>query len=80
MKTISRRSLLLSGAGAAAALSPAARALATAPRYSWDVVVVGAGVFGAWTAKKLQEAGQLVLWSTPGAPPTAAPPRAGNRG
>jgi len=57
---ITRRSLLLSGAGAAVSLSPAARALATVPRLSYDVAVIGAGVFGAWTAKKLQEAGQAV--------------------
>jgi len=59
MKTISRRSLLLSGAGAAvASLAPAS--LASVPRRPWDTVVVGAGVFGAWTAKRLQEAGQSV--------------------
>lgn len=27
----------------------------------WDVIVVGAGVFGAWTAEKLQRKGQRVL-------------------
>ena len=30
-------------------------------RTGWDVVVIGAGVFGAWTAKRLQDAGQRVL-------------------
>ncbi|HST37440.1 MAG TPA: FAD-dependent oxidoreductase [Allosphingosinicella sp.] len=60
MKPISRRSLLLSGAGAAAA-SFLPRPVAAQPRRPWDAVVVGAGVFGAWTAKKLQEAGQRVL-------------------
>jgi len=30
-------------------------------RRPWDVAVVGAGVFGAWTAKKLQEAGERVI-------------------
>ena len=33
-----------------------------------DVVVVGAGVFGAWTAIKLQEAGQRVLLIDPWGP------------
>ena len=28
---------------------------------SWDVVVVGAGVFGAWTARQLRAAGKSVL-------------------
>ena len=27
----------------------------------WDAIVVGAGVFGAWTATALQAAGQKVL-------------------
>ncbi|HKR24527.1 MAG TPA: FAD-dependent oxidoreductase [Allosphingosinicella sp.] len=58
---ISRRSLLLSGAGAAVSLSAPGRLLASVPRRPWDAVVVGAGVFGAWTAKRLQEAGQRVL-------------------
>ncbi len=58
---ISRRSLLLSGAGAAVALVAPGRLPASVPRRPWDAVVVGAGVFGAWTAKKLQEAGKQVL-------------------
>ena len=58
---INRRSLLLSGAGAAASLSLPGRAFATPPPASWDVAVIGAGVFGAWTAKKLQDAGRRVL-------------------
>ena len=55
---INRRSLLLAGAGAAA-VSTLPRPLRgqTAP----DVVVVGAGVFGAWTASRLLDAGQRVL-------------------
>ena len=28
---------------------------------SWDTIVVGAGVFGAWTAWHLQQRGQRVL-------------------
>jgi monomeric sarcosine oxidase len=61
MTGINRRSLLLAGAGAAATLSLPGRLRASIPRRPWDVVVVGAGVFGAWTAKKLQEAGKSVL-------------------
>ncbi|HYJ22651.1 MAG TPA: FAD-dependent oxidoreductase, partial [Solirubrobacterales bacterium] len=58
---ISRRSLLLAGAGAAAAAA-LPRSLAAQPaRRAADTIVVGAGVFGAWTAKRLQEAGQRVL-------------------
>lgn len=30
-------------------------------RTSWDVIVVGAGVLGAWTAEKLRQEGQRVL-------------------
>jgi sarcosine oxidase len=60
MSTISRRSLLLSGAGAAAASFLPAPLSAQRIHRNPDVVVVGAGVFGAWTAKKLQEAGQSV--------------------
>ncbi len=47
---------LLAGAAAAAAVPAAARVVPPP-----DVVVVGAGVFGAWTAKKLQDAGRRVL-------------------
>ncbi len=59
---ITRRSLLLAGAGAAAAAT-LPESLKAQPSHGdrWDVVVVGAGVFGSWTAKKLQEAGQRVL-------------------
>jgi len=57
---ISRRSLLLSGAGAAAASFLPEPAMAQRISRNPDIVVVGAGVFGAWTAKKLQEAGQRV--------------------
>lgn len=62
--TPSRRELL-AGAAALAATRPAA-AQVTAARP--DVVVVGAGVFGAWTAKKLQDAGKRVLLVDPWGP------------
>ena len=48
------RRTVLAAAGASAA---AARAAPVA----WDAVVVGAGVFGAWTAERLRAAGQKVL-------------------
>ena len=60
MPRMSRRSLLLAGAGAAAALSAPKRLRAQPARGRPEIVVVGAGVFGAWTAKRLQEAGRRV--------------------
>ena len=57
-----RRTVLAAGGGTAvtgAAGADAAAPLA-APRV-WDAVVVGAGVFGAWTAKCLRTAGQRAL-------------------
>ena len=57
MNDLSRRSLLLTGAGAAASL--AAPAIAR-DRGAADVVVIGAGVFGAWTATHLQRMGRKV--------------------
>jgi glycine/D-amino acid oxidase-like deaminating enzyme len=61
MPEMTRRRLLLAGAGAAVAAS-APRSLAAQPVPGRpDVIVVGAGAFGAWTAKRLQEAGQRVL-------------------
>jgi len=62
MTGITRRSLIAAGAAAAAATAlPKSLSAQTPRRGRWDVVVVGAGVFGAWTAKKLQEAGKSVL-------------------
>ena len=62
MTGINRRSLLLAGAGAAAAaaLPGSPKAQVGIPRAEADVIVVGAGVFGTWTAMKLQEAGKRV--------------------
>ena len=59
MMRLSRRALLLAGAGAAAAAALPKPLRAQPAR--WDAIVVGAGVFGAWTAKRLQEAGKRVL-------------------
>jgi len=63
MIRLSRRALLLGGTGAAAAaaLPTLLRAQYRATPERLDAIVVGAGVFGAWTAKRLQEAGKRVL-------------------
>lgn len=64
---ISRRRLLVTAvAGSLAAVgraSPGRAAVGDTPRVnrSWDSIVVGAGVFGAWTAWHLRAAGQRVL-------------------
>lgn len=56
---MSRRSLLLGGAGAAAVSAlPKSVTAQTSP--APDVAVIGAGVFGAWTAIKLLQAGRRV--------------------
>lgn len=47
--------------GATFLLSRGGLALALAQNKSWDSIVVGAGVFGAWTAWNLQRLGQRVL-------------------
>ena len=61
MVQVTRRRLLLAGAGAAvAATAPKSVGAQLAPTRH-DVAVVGAGVFGAWTAKRLQDAGKRVL-------------------
>lgn len=58
---LSRR-ILLGGLAAAGALSGAAPAPARARKPSgWDVIVIGAGVFGAWAAWNLQRRGQKTL-------------------
>lgn len=60
MPDVTRRSALLAGAGAAASL--AAPAVVKAQKGSRGrIVVIGAGVFGAWTAEKLRAAGHDVL-------------------
>lgn len=58
---VSRR-IMLGGLATAGALASAAPAPARAKKASgWDVIVVGAGVFGAWTAWNLQRRGQKIL-------------------
>ena len=64
MKTTRRKFLEIAGAGAlGATLTPDAVG-AQAPAVSvgdiYDVAVVGAGVFGAWTAYRLAQAGRRV--------------------
>jgi sarcosine oxidase len=67
MSKTNRRAVLRGIAAIAAAgtfAARAGRAAETAARGSktkWDVIVVGAGVFGAWTAWKLHRLGQKVL-------------------
>jgi monomeric sarcosine oxidase len=63
MTKVTRRTLLLTGAGAAgaAALPKSLAAQPIGSETRADVVVVGAGVFGVWTAKRLQDAGKQVL-------------------
>ena len=56
---ISRRMML---AGTTAALGVESALGSTMPAiHEWDTVVIGAGVFGAWTAERLRSAGQNVL-------------------
>jgi sarcosine oxidase len=62
-RALTRRELIQGAAGALAlAAAPARRAAAVqvAPA-AWDTIVVGAGVFGAWTAWHLRRLGQRVL-------------------
>jgi len=58
---ISRRSLLKSGAGAAAAAALPGSLRAQPGRLDADTIVIGAGVFGAWTATRLREGGRRVI-------------------
>jgi len=46
---------------AAASVAAASRARAQTPGRAWDAIVVGAGVFGAWTATHLRRARKRVL-------------------
>lgn len=58
-ESISRRHVL-GGLATAGTLASAIPAHAASKR-GWDVIVIGAGVFGAWTAWNLQRRGQKVL-------------------
>jgi sarcosine oxidase len=58
MARLTRRALLQGGA---LALGAPALVNARAVPAHWDAIVIGAGVFGAWTAERLREAGKRVL-------------------
>jgi sarcosine oxidase len=58
---LTRREWIRGMAGAAAASLARARPAAARTGGGWDTIVVGAGVFGAWTAWHLRRAGQRVL-------------------
>jgi sarcosine oxidase len=60
MGTITRRGILTSAvaAGVAAGVRGEERKMS---RPAWDVIVIGAGVFGAWTAWYLRKSGKRVL-------------------
>lgn len=60
MPGVTRRDALAMGAGAAT-LTAMGPARAAGNRRSPDVIVIGAGVFGAWTAARLREQGKRVL-------------------
>jgi len=57
---VTRREVLR-GVATTAALAGAGRVALAAPGPEWDTIVVGAGVFGSWTAWHLRRAGQRVL-------------------
>src|SRR5688572_26839333 len=59
MGRMTRRGVLGTGAAVTAATAAAVPAIAAGERY--DVAVIGAGVFGTWTAHALQRAGKRVL-------------------
>jgi len=59
MPKLTRRSLI-AGSTAVLALDAAKGGTFAMPE-QWDTVVIGAGVFGAWTAERLRGAGQKVL-------------------
>lgn len=68
---MTRREAVAAGAGALAAAATPVRAVPP-PTPAWDVAVVGAGVFGAWTAEQLRRAGQRVLLIDAWGPANAA--------
>ncbi|HET9316222.1 MAG TPA: FAD-dependent oxidoreductase, partial [Vicinamibacteria bacterium] len=52
---------VIQGVAATAALSAVGRNVLAQPEPAWETIVVGAGVFGSWTAWHLRKAGQRVL-------------------
>jgi sarcosine oxidase len=61
MAKLTRRSVILSGAGAAAAAVLPKNLRAQPGGLDADTIVIGAGVFGAWTATRLRAAGDSVM-------------------
>jgi hypothetical protein len=60
LASVSAAGIGKTAAAIAGAPQPATTRSASAPT-QWDTIVVGAGVFGAWTAWHLRRAGQRVL-------------------
>src|SRR5688500_14737684 len=58
---ITRREMMRRVTATAAVAAPVARPARAAARAAWDVIVVGAGVFGAWTAWHLRRQRRRVL-------------------
>jgi len=58
---LTRRELIRGAVGAATLAALGNRRAGAAPAGAWDAIVVGAGVFGAWTAWHLRRFGQRVL-------------------
>ena len=56
-----RRQVVAGAVGLAATPAAARVAAPVLARETWDAVVIGAGVFGAWTAEHLRREGQRVL-------------------
>ena len=71
--------ILLAAAVAPPGLAANAASQTTAAK-NWDVAVIGAGVFGAWSAYWLRKAGLRVVLLDAYGLPTAAPVREANRG
>src|SRR5690348_16296408 len=61
MSGISRRAVLTTALAAGVAARVRGEEKKMAKAQSWDSIVIGAGVFGAWTAWHLRKAGQRVL-------------------
>jgi len=60
-EAVSRRDVIRTVGGALGLSATGLGPTRAQPRAGWDTIVVGAGVFGAWTAWHLRRAGQRVL-------------------
>ena len=74
---VTRREVLQ--AAGAIALTAAGAVRGRAAAKDWDTIVVGAGVFGAWTAWHLRRRASGCCSSTRPVPPTRGPRRAASR-